>query len=105
MVAVTCVTTNRDLFKGDRSQVLHSKPGMAGGPEGRHEGLQHPSSGYAEIDHLQFIYMLLVGTFPFNSFLAGFLCCCGFFVLTGSFIHGNDAESDVGSGKRRRAGV
>ena len=27
--------------------------------------------------------MLLMGTFPFNSFLAGFLCCAGFFVLTG----------------------
>ena len=32
---------------------------------------------------LQFLYMCLVGTFPFNSFLAGLLCTIGFFVLTG----------------------
>lgn len=31
---------------------------------------------------LQFIYMRLVGSFPFNAFLAGFLACIGFFVLT-----------------------
>jgi oligosaccharyltransferase complex subunit epsilon len=31
---------------------------------------------------IQFAYMLLVGTFPFNSFLAGFLTCVGFFVFT-----------------------
>lgn len=29
----------------------------------------------------QFIYVLLVGTFPFNSFLAGFLSCVTSFVL------------------------
>lgn len=29
----------------------------------------------------QFIYVLLVGTFPFNSFLAGFLSCITSFVL------------------------
>lgn len=28
--------------------------------------------------------MMLVGTFPFNSFLAGFFCSLGFFVLTGA---------------------
>lgn len=28
--------------------------------------------------------MVLVGTFPFNSFLAGFFCSLGFFVLTGA---------------------
>ena len=32
---------------------------------------------------LQFVYLLLVGSFPFNSFLAGFFSCVGFFVLTG----------------------
>lgn len=32
---------------------------------------------------LQFAYMMLVGTFPFNSFLAGLLCSLGFFSLTG----------------------
>ncbi|KXZ50653.1 hypothetical protein GPECTOR_15g337 [Gonium pectorale] len=29
-----------------------------------------------------FAYMMLVGTFPFNAFLAGFLSCIGFFALT-----------------------
>jgi hypothetical protein len=32
---------------------------------------------------LQFLYMLCVGTFPFNSFLSGFFCSVGFFVLSG----------------------
>jgi hypothetical protein len=32
---------------------------------------------------LQFAYMMLVGTFPFNSFLAGLLCSLAFFSLTG----------------------
>ncbi|KAL3140513.1 hypothetical protein ABBQ32_005095 [Trebouxia sp. C0010 RCD-2024] len=31
---------------------------------------------------VQFAYLLLVGSFPFNSFLAGFFSCLGFFVLT-----------------------
>lgn len=31
---------------------------------------------------IQFGYMLLVGSFPFNSFLAAFLSCVGIFVLT-----------------------
>lgn len=30
---------------------------------------------------IQFAYVLLVGTFPFNSFLAGFLSCVTSFVL------------------------
>lgn len=30
---------------------------------------------------IQFVYILLVGTFPFNSFLAGFLSCVTSFVL------------------------
>ena len=34
---------------------------------------------------LQFVYALLVGTFPFNAFLAGFFCCIGSFVLTCKF--------------------
>lgn len=33
---------------------------------------------------LQFIYCALVGTFPFNSFLAGFVCTVGVFVLGGA---------------------
>ncbi|KNC79094.1 hypothetical protein SARC_08506 [Sphaeroforma arctica JP610] len=31
---------------------------------------------------IQFVYACLVGTDPFNSFLAGFLSCIGTFVLT-----------------------
>lgn len=33
---------------------------------------------------VQFGYVCLVGTFPFNSFLAGFIACIGAFVLTGT---------------------
>lgn len=31
---------------------------------------------------LQFIYVLLIGNFPFNAFLGGFISCVGQFVLT-----------------------
>eukprot|EP00743_Colponemidia_sp_Colp-15_P006497 GILK01006995.1.p1 GENE.GILK01006995.1~~GILK01006995.1.p1 ORF type:complete len:119 (+),score=9.19 GILK01006995.1:41-358(+) len=31
---------------------------------------------------IQFVYCALVGTFPFNSFLSGFICCVGVFILT-----------------------
>eukprot|EP01025_Chloroclados_australasicus_P024764 TRINITY_DN2483_c0_g1_i1.p4 TRINITY_DN2483_c0_g1~~TRINITY_DN2483_c0_g1_i1.p4 ORF type:complete len:113 (-),score=4.78 TRINITY_DN2483_c0_g1_i1:521-859(-) len=31
---------------------------------------------------LQFTYMLMFGSFPFNAFLAGFFGCLGFLVLT-----------------------
>lgn len=31
----------------------------------------------------QFLYCLLVGTFPFNSFLSGFISCVGSFILAG----------------------
>ncbi|CCI42408.1 unnamed protein product [Albugo candida] len=31
---------------------------------------------------LQFVYCVLVGNFPFNSFLSGFICTVGVFVLT-----------------------
>merc|ERR1712029_243849 len=30
---------------------------------------------------IQFVYFCLVGTFPFNSFLSGFISCVGSFVL------------------------
>lgn len=33
---------------------------------------------------VQFVYCALVGTFPFNSFLAGFISTVGMFVLTGA---------------------
>lgn len=33
---------------------------------------------------IQFLYCVLVGTFPFNSFLSGFICTVGVFVLTGT---------------------
>ncbi|KAG1969041.1 dolichyl-diphosphooligosaccharide--protein glycosyltransferase subunit DAD1 [Pimephales promelas] len=29
----------------------------------------------------QFLYCVLVGTFPFNSFLSGFISCVGCFIL------------------------
>ena len=32
---------------------------------------------------IQFVYCALVGTFPFNSFLSGFISCVGSFVLGG----------------------
>ena len=32
---------------------------------------------------VQFVYCLLVGTFPFNSFLSGFISCVGSFILAG----------------------
>ncbi|CUM66825.1 uncharacterized protein PRCAT00004509001 [Priceomyces carsonii] len=31
---------------------------------------------------LQFVYVILVGNFPFNAFLGGFISCVGQFVLT-----------------------
>lgn len=33
---------------------------------------------------LQFVYCALVGTFPFHSFLGGFIAAVGTFVLTGA---------------------
>ncbi|KAJ8041211.1 Dolichyl-diphosphooligosaccharide--protein glycosyltransferase subunit DAD1 [Holothuria leucospilota] len=30
---------------------------------------------------IQFVYCALVGTFPFNSFLSGFISCVGSFIL------------------------
>ena len=33
---------------------------------------------------LEFVYCILVGTFPFNSFLAGFVSTVGTFVLAGA---------------------
>ncbi len=35
---------------------------------------------------MQFVYMMLVGTFPFNSFLSGFASSVGFLTLTGAAI-------------------
>ena len=32
---------------------------------------------------VQFLYCLLVGTFPFNSFLSGFISSVGSFILAG----------------------
>jgi hypothetical protein len=34
---------------------------------------------------LQFLYMLAVGTFPYNAFLAGFISTVGSFVLAGEY--------------------
>ena len=33
---------------------------------------------------IQITYLMLVGSFPFNSFLASFLCCLGVFAFTAS---------------------
>ncbi|KAF1383340.1 hypothetical protein PFLUV_G00130910 [Perca fluviatilis] len=41
---------------------------------------------------LQFLYCLLVGTFPFNSFLSGFISCVGAFIL-GVCLHVNLTHS------------
>lgn len=35
---------------------------------------------------VQFLYCCLVGSFPFNSFLSGFISCVGSFVLAGKTI-------------------
>lgn len=32
---------------------------------------------------IQFVYMILAGTFPYNAFLAGFISTVGSFVLAG----------------------
>lgn len=34
----------------------------------------------------QFIYCVLVGTYPYNAFLSGFISCVGSFVLAGKEI-------------------
>lgn len=34
---------------------------------------------------IQVVYMILVGTFPFNSFLSAFFCHLGLFALAGKF--------------------
>lgn len=34
---------------------------------------------------IQFLYCCLVGTFPFNSFLSGFISTIGCFILGGKF--------------------
>lgn len=45
---------------------------------------------------LQFVYVLLVGNFPFNAFLGGFISCVGQFVLTVSlrmqYVQSREAE-------------
>ena len=35
---------------------------------------------------MEFVYCCLVGTFPFNSFLSGFISCVGSFILAGKYI-------------------
>ncbi|CAH3040992.1 unnamed protein product [Pocillopora meandrina] len=41
---------------------------------------------------IQFVYCCLVGTFPFNSFLSGFISCVGSFVLGGKKIYRANAD-------------
>ncbi|KAG7386603.1 Dolichyl-diphosphooligosaccharide-protein glycosyltransferase subunit dad1 [Phytophthora pseudosyringae] len=52
---------------------------------------------------LQFIYCTLVGTFPFNSFLAGFVCTVGVFVLAVSLRMQINPENDFGGRTEQRA--
>ena len=47
---------------------------------------------------VQVAYMLLVGTFPFNSFLAGVLCSLSFFSLTGARAAAVGGRSRVAAG-------
>ena len=42
---------------------------------------------------VQFLYCLIVGTFPFNSFLSGFISCVGSFVLAGN--NKNTMNTDI----------
>lgn len=51
---------------------------------------------------LQFVYVLLVGNFPFNAFLGGFISCVGQFVLTVSLrmqYVARAAETGAGAGE------
>ena len=47
---------------------------------------------------LQFVYMLLAGSYPYNAFLAGFCACVGTFVLTGAFCKLIVSQSTFASG-------
>ena len=51
-------------------------------PPDRPASLPRPPSWPLPPPLSQFVYAKLVGTFPFNSFLAAFFCCVGAFVLT-----------------------
>ncbi|CAO2590813.1 Dolichyl-diphosphooligosaccharide--protein glycosyltransferase subunit DAD1 [Lemmus lemmus] len=55
---------------------------------------------------LQFGYCLLVGTFPFNSFLSGFISCVGSFILAG-LLENTDQPPEQGGFPRHlsRAGL
>ncbi|DBA03565.1 TPA: hypothetical protein N0F65_011466, partial [Lagenidium giganteum] len=52
---------------------------------------------------LQFIYCMLVGTFPFNSFLAGFVCTVGVFVLAVSLRMQINPENEFKDRTEQRA--
>ncbi|KAG2851771.1 hypothetical protein PC116_g19149 [Phytophthora cactorum] len=52
---------------------------------------------------LQFIYCMLVGNFPFNSFLAGFVCTVGVFVLAVSLRMQVNPENNFGDRTEQRA--
>lgn len=43
-------------------------------------------SNFLECHPHQFVYAVLIGSFPFNAFLAGFFCCIGAFVLSGGLL-------------------
>ncbi|TMW69089.1 hypothetical protein Poli38472_001245 [Pythium oligandrum] len=52
---------------------------------------------------LQFIYCALVGTFPFNSFLSGFVCTVGVFVLAVSLRMQINPENEFRDRTEQRA--
>nr|CCA17765.1 dolichyldiphosphooligosaccharideprotein glycosyltransferase subunit putative [Albugo laibachii Nc14] len=52
---------------------------------------------------LQFVYCILVGSFPFNSFLSGFICTVGVFVLTVSLRMQVDASNKFTDRSEQRA--
>src|SRR5262245_45356855 len=61
-----------------------------------HEPSSHTSFSDRLTGIVQFAYVCLVGTFPFNSFLSGFIATVGFFILLGKsdafFFYGLEAD-------------
>eukprot|EP01102_Stenamoeba_stenopodia_P002924 TRINITY_DN1285_c0_g1_i1.p1 TRINITY_DN1285_c0_g1~~TRINITY_DN1285_c0_g1_i1.p1 ORF type:complete len:112 (-),score=26.98 TRINITY_DN1285_c0_g1_i1:53-388(-) len=52
---------------------------------------------------IQFAYVVLVGTFPFNSFLSGFISCIASFVLTVSLRMQVDPQNKFENISKERA--
>jgi len=54
---------------------------------------------------LQFLYCVIVGSFPFNSFLSGFLSCVGMFALTGTSVGSQEMVVGEGLGREGERGM